>query len=126
MAGQRGAPQRLSRLQAAILTLVAEGELKGEGGAYGYFELAQRLRQRGTTAYLRVSFGRSLANLKAKGLIAAVPYFVHGAASGHLLALSAKGRALVRARQLRPAGVADRPPLRIDVTREGAVATYAS
>jgi putative transposase len=61
MAGQRGASERLSRLQAAILRVVAEGELRGEGGAYGWWEIRTILERREASDYLSMSFRRSIS-----------------------------------------------------------------
>jgi hypothetical protein len=113
MTGQRGAPERLSRLQGAILMLVAEGELHGEGGAYGRPEIRAKLERLGYHQ-LAMSYPRSLANLAKKGLIDHIPYTVRGEASGFLLGLSAKGRALVRARTLHRGKVAEGHPRAIN------------
>jgi hypothetical protein len=116
MVQRRGAPERLSQLQAVILQEIAAGEIQGEGGAYGWPEIADRVRRRDVTDYMSLSFRRSMANLCAKGLIEPIPYAVRGENAGQLWGLSAKGRALVRTRGLvpphRPA--ADHPA-RVDI-----------
>jgi hypothetical protein len=116
MAGQRGAVERLSRLQAAIVSLVAEGERLGEGGAYGWGEILSILRRFKTSHYLAMSFKRSIAGLVAKGLIEPIPYFYKGERSGNLWGLTPKGRALVRARRLAPGGLADGHPSCITIS----------
>jgi hypothetical protein len=126
MAGRRGASERLSHLQVAILTVVAQGELVGKGGAYGAGEIRGILRGFRTTSYVSMSYPRSLRNLKAKGLIDEIPYFFRGEPSGYLLGLSEKGRVLVRTRKLGLTGVADSHPVRIEATWDGYVSTYAS
>ena len=100
MAQLRGAPERLSQLQAVILTMVAEGEIQGQRGAYGWPEISMRVHARGVTDYMSMSFRRSMANLCAKALIEPIPYAVRGENAGQLWGLSAKGRALVRTRGL--------------------------
>jgi hypothetical protein len=111
-----GAPERLSRLQQAILTVVAEGECQGLGGAYGWSEISMRVRARGVTDYPSMSFRRSMANLCAKALIKPIPYAVRGEPVGQLWGLSAKGRALVRTRGLVPPHrLAADHPARVDM-----------
>jgi hypothetical protein len=117
MAGQRGAPERLSHLQATILAVVAEGELRGEGGAYGWWEITQGVRRTRVTASMAMSFPRSLKNLCAKGLIEPIPYSWRGEECGRLWGLSEKGRALIRTRGLLPPHLlAESHPSRIDVS----------
>jgi hypothetical protein len=121
MGQRRGSPERLSQLQEAILTVVADGEWRGEGGAYGRGEIRAIVRTMDVTQHLKQSYLRSLHNLDTKGLIDKIPYTVHGQASGWLVGLSAKGRALVRARGLFPPHLLrENHPARIDVPRPSA------
>lgn len=85
------ASERLSHLQGAILALIAEGERVGVGGAYGRWEIREKLRHMRISDYLAMSFPRSMRNLAAKGLIDHIPYYSRGQACGYLLGLSAKG-----------------------------------
>ena len=57
---RRGAAERLSHLQAAILAMVAEGERTGKGGAYGWGEIRRAVQRLGVTAYPGVSIRRAV------------------------------------------------------------------
>jgi hypothetical protein len=117
MGQRRGSPERLSRLQAAILAVVAEGEWLGEGGAYGWWEVCRHVRRLQVTTAPAKSLERSMRNLCAKGLIEPIPYFSGEAALGHLWGLSDTGRALIRTRGLLPPHLlAESHPIRIDVS----------
>ena len=116
MASHRGASERLSQLQAAILRVIAEGELLGEGGAYGWPEIVGKLRTRHASDYLSMSFPRAMRNLTTKGLIEPIPYRAQGKEAGQLWGLSARGRALVQARDLSPLGLADAHPVSIEIS----------
>jgi hypothetical protein len=116
MTQRRGASERLSQLQAAILQVIARGEIQGKGGAYGSLEIADEVRRSDVTHYLSMSFRRAMANLGAKGLIEPIPYWVRGERCGQLWGLSAKARALVLARGLVPPHLlAQGHPARVDL-----------
>jgi len=114
---RRGAAERLSHLQAAILAMVAEGERTGKGGAYGWGEIRRAVQRLGVTAYPGVSIRRAMLTLEAKGLIEPIPYVVRGEDSGALWGLSDRGRALMRTRHLLPPHLlAEGHPARIEVS----------